>query len=441
MPNLQSILANRRLRFLVFMLVSATVAVASDPSDQIIYSFPSKPDDGIFPGATPIVDKAGNLYLTTLAGGKLDRGTVVELSPPTTDGGTWTETVIYRFNGTQISGASPIGTLTMDALGNLYGTTQGNWHAFGSVPTGSGTVFRLTHPSKPGGLWHSTLLRNLNGIGFTPKGRLALDSAGNLYGTAIAGGTGSVFGVCAPGESAGCGIVFEVSPPLPAHQNWRIHVIHSFGSFAGDGVIPANDLVLRDGALYGTTTQGGINGFGRVFQLVQGNGKWTENTLHDFSFDEGEAPMGTLIFDGSGNIYGTTYVGLNPACPLGCGSVFKLSPPMAADQPWQETTLYKFAGGADGANPQGGLVRDEAGNLYGTTTAGALGFGVVYKLTPPASPGEAWTESTLHEFAGSPSDGSSPTSSLILANGDSLIGSTTYGGASQAGIVFAVKSH
>jgi hypothetical protein len=142
MPNLQSILANRRLRFLVFMLVSATVAVASDPSDQIIYSFPSKPDDGIFPGATPIVDKAGNLYLTTLAGGKLDRGTVVELSPPTTDGGTWTETVIYRFNGTQISGASPIGTLTMDALGNLYGTTQGNWHAFGSVPTGSGTFFR-----------------------------------------------------------------------------------------------------------------------------------------------------------------------------------------------------------------------------------------------------------------------------------------------------------
>jgi hypothetical protein len=183
-------------------------------------------------------------------------------------------------------------------------------------------------------------------------------------------------------------------------------------SFKGgpDGAFPGANLIAdKAGNLYGTTEAGGNGGChgqlgcGTVFELSPPpapGGKWTESVLHLFSPDvDGINPMGGLVLDAKGNLYGTAWGG--------AGVVFELSPPAAPGGSWTETVLYSFQGGLeDGENPTGALVLDSKGNLYGTTAMGgnnscnSIGCGVVFQLAPPPVPGGDWTETILHTFAG-----------------------------------------
>ena len=421
------------IQVLIFVvLLFAGSALASGPFERVIYSF-SSAGSGVGYGGL-IADKAGNLYGAATYGNSssCSCGSVFELSPPATSGGAWTETTLYHFTGGVSDGANPFGTLIFDKQGNLYGTTQ----AGGANNTG--TVFELSPPAISGGAWTESVLYIFpadQSQGDWPEGNLVFDSQGNLYGTASTGGAGSS-GNC----FNGCGTLFELTPPTTAGGTWTGSAIHSFGVTPGDGLQPANNLIMQGGAIYGTTITGGTgnctDGCGTVFQFVQTNGVWSENIL--FSFDStGGAPVfpfGGVIFDPSGNMYGTTRQG-GDVCPVSiygtCGTVFELSPPAVSGNPWTLSTLYIFTGGTDGGSPYDTLVRDASGNLYGTTNVGGLrnkttSKGTVFELSPPAVSGGAWTETTLHRFGTSNGDGSNPLTGLLRFHG--VLFGTTIGG-------------
>ncbi len=214
-----------------------------------------------------------------------------------------------------------------------------------------------------------------------------------------------------------------------------------------DGYFPEGTLLSdSSGALYGITTGGGSADAGIVYQLTPpagAGGVWTETVLHNFTRlpngladSGGGGPIGGLVFDAYGNLYGTTYFGgtINAACPGGCGVVFQLSPPAAPGAPWTETVLYSFAGNAD-AGSNGPLVLDNRGVLYGTGGGGTLNAGRVYMLSP-AAPGQAWTETVLYNFTGG-TDGSGPAAGVVFDDDGALYGTTAYGGSSVGnGVVF-----
>jgi uncharacterized repeat protein (TIGR03803 family) len=232
----------------------------------------------------------------------------------------------------------------------------------------------------------------------------------------------------------------------------KYKVLYAFKS-GSDGNYPSSALVLDiAGNLYGTTIFGGGDqqycsglepGCGTVFMLARGsNGKWKERVLHRFqsgSSSDGSAPNGALIFDASGNLYGTTSTGGGAAqqCSSGafggCGTVFELSPKSGGG--WTENVLYRFQINAGGAGPYGGLVFDQAGNLYGTAAAAGnccdpifgWGAGVAFQLTPGSS---GWSENVLHSFCAQKncSDGNAPYSGLLRAPDGALYGTTAYGG-------------
>jgi uncharacterized repeat protein (TIGR03803 family) len=216
-------------------------------------------------------------------------------------------------------------------------------------------------------------------------------------------------------------------------------VLHKFtGSPDGSG--PGGGLITEaSGNLYGATTDGGASGYGTVFKLApNADGSWTESVLYSFNpgfnFElDGGVPLGGLIFDGAGNLYGTTRLG-GRGGPEGLGAVFKLAP--NADGSWTESVLHYFTGGSDGGEPTSGVIFDGAGNLYGTTTLGVTIHGrlpaVVFKLTPTTS-GE-WTYSVLQSFTGG-GDGGDLLGSLVFDAAGNLYG-TARGGTAQGGIVF-----
>jgi uncharacterized repeat protein (TIGR03803 family) len=257
-----------------------------------------------------------------------------------------------------------------------------------------------------------------------PFAPLIFDAAGNLYGTTEEGG------------AYGSGMVFELSPGV--HGGWTEKVLHSFNNDGTDGYSPTSGLVFdAAGNLYGTTTVGGVYDWGSVFELVAGvGGQWTEHVLHSFQNDgnDGTVPfLGTLIFDGSGNLYGTTTQGGGgQGCTFGCGTVFELTP--GANGQWTEKILHRFVGD-DGSQPQSGLIWDTHGNLYGTTWAGGTaGFGAVFELSPGVN-GE-WQEKVLHSFLNNDQDGTSPLAALIFDANGNLYGTTKWGGTGGAGTVF-----
>lgn len=325
------------------------------------------------------------------------------------------------------------------------------------------------------------VLHNFNdsdGGGFAPEAPLIFDSNGNLYGTTVAGGSG-----CAP---PGCGTVFTLVHN--SDGSWTYRVLHSFNgsdggfSYAGlvfdgrgnlygttkgyngsggnvfelspgsggvwtesvlhaftggwDGGQPLTGLTLdRIGNVYGTTSLGGASNSGVVFALGHVSIlNWHELVLHAFAGgNDGSAPNGPLVFDASGNLYGTTFGDTTHA-----GTVFRLTPNRLSFG-WTETILYEFQGipygsGPDGANPAAGLIFDGAGNLYGTTEfGGAVAGGTVFKLTP--NPGGSWTESVLHDFQGG-NDGNNPAGGVIVDAAGSLYGTTLFGGPNTHGTVF-----
>jgi uncharacterized repeat protein (TIGR03803 family) len=445
-----------RTTFLTAVLVA--VAALATAQEQVLHSFSYA--DGINPMASLTVDRAGNFYGTTFNGSVCNQGSIFELSPPGIEAG-WTFANIYGLCSSDIAfggdeGGNPSGSLILDSQGNLYGTTTVGVYWFpeavariaaarqeikppdcceGPPPPGPGTVFELVKPTTAGGSWTLTPLFVFGQGGYgngNPSGTVWLDSAGNAYAVNYPDGSGQAYRGC-----YGCGTVFELSPQAPG-QLWSESTLYNFGSYLGDGLVPSPNLLVLDGAFYGTTQFGGTSSQGTVFKLAKQNGVWTETVLHNFRINEGGAPVGTLIADPSGNLYGTTFIDDNNHCQLGCGSVFELSPPAVVDGPWQETTLYSFTGGADGSRPQGGLVRDDNGNLYGTTTLGGTGNGVVFKLVAPTTGGGDWKAVTLHQFTGAPTDGSAPLGSLLLIGGTKLFGTTSLGGTDNEGTLFSV---
>jgi uncharacterized repeat protein (TIGR03803 family) len=325
------------------------------------------------------------------------------------------QTVLYSFSGGG-DGLDPHGGVTLDSAGNLYGTTVAGGSGGLCAGDGCGVVFEL---SPSGGGWIETTLYNFTGLndGFGPGGGLVFDTKGNLYGTTPDGGAHSF------------GVVFKLSPI--AHS-WRQSVIHAFTG-GKDGSIGSLGSLLLDAAgnLYGVTELGGANGAGAVYKLSKtSRGPWKTTVLYDFKgMPDAANPYGGLIFDKAGNLYGTTYFG----GATGMGAVFQLIP--GPDGAWQENVLYSFLGGTDGSFPTTTLVFNTAGNLYGTTSTGgrpSCDCGTVFKLTLS---GGSWNEKIVHLF-GVGRDGSSPNYGLTLDRKGNLYGTTPVGGMGGQGIVF-----
>jgi uncharacterized repeat protein (TIGR03803 family) len=211
--------------------------------------------------------------------------------------------------------------------------------------------------------------------------------------------------------------------------------LHSFRSGNNDGLAPYGRVISdAAGNLYGTTRLGGTSGAGTVFELTKSGrpAGWTETVLYNFTGSvDGSHPDGGLIFDAAGNLYGTA----NHGGAFNAGAVFQLA---LQGGTWTETVLYSFAGGRDGQAPQGDLIFDQAGNLYGTTTrGGSPGKGIVFELTPAATKGVAWTETILHRF--SFRQGNSPRAAVVFDQQGSLYLTVANGGGSKAGAVLRLK--
>ena len=401
----------RSLVVFAAMMMSVGSAIASGPTERVLHRFRGG-SDGSAPSTDLIADKAGNLYGTTTNGGggscQGGCGTVFELSPAA--GGRWTETVLYRFTGGN-DGAIPQTGLTFDSAGNLYGTT------IHGGTLGDGTVFQLTAPATSRSSWMLKVLHSFVGSteGEYPWGSLVFDQAGNLYGPTLFGG------------KFGGGTVFQLGAPARAGGAWTLHVLHHFRG-TNDGLDPVGALIMDSkGALYGTTYAG------TVFKEVpppQGHTAWTLKTL--YNFDSVLGLSGGVLAGKNGILYGATALGGS----ANEGTVFQLTPPLTRGGAWTATTLYEFAGGSDGEYPQNVLAADKDGNLYGATeSGGASGLGTEFKLTPTQH--GAWTKTILHNFTGG-SDGSGPAAGLIFGRQGALYGTTVAGGTSDNGTVFEV---
>jgi len=379
---------------LLALVVIAASCYSGAQTYSVLHSFGSTSGDGIGPSGTLARDSSGNLYGVTQVGGTNAVGTIFKLASNT-------ETILYNFNltpdamlplygvirsnsgtiygpagggrygsgngdgalfklsasgketvlhsfGNGSDGLITSGDLVEDSKGNMYGVTvQGGTH-------GAGTIFKITPAGK------ETILYNFTNVAGTPEGSLLLDQHGNLFGTTLEGGTN------------GFGTVFEFS------ASGKFRVIYSFCAqvHCTDGGQPTTGVVQDSaGHLYGTTINGGSFGQGTVFKLTL---RGAETVLHSFGVGGGDGyfPESALVSDGSGNFYGTTFVG----GANGVGTIFKV------DSAGNETILHSFcveSNCADGGQPAlGTLLRDEAGNLYGVATGGTYQSGVVFRLTP-----------------------------------------------------------
>jgi hypothetical protein len=255
-------------RLLLFALVLALVSDASaEWKEKVLYSFQGLPD-GSVPAGGVVFDTHGNLYGATTEGGAnscpgiAQCGTVYQLTPPTTKGDAWTETVLYVFLGKNHNdGNTPAGGVLIDAAGNLYGTTAyggGGGCILLGTNVGCGTVYELSPPAQKGGAWRETVLYSFKGDsdGQLPVGDLAFDKQGNLYGATQYGGG---YGSCNPSFYQHCGTIFKLSPPKAKGGKWTEKVLHGFKS-GKDGANPNGGLVFDSkGAIYGTTFIGGYN--------------------------------------------------------------------------------------------------------------------------------------------------------------------------------------
>ncbi len=373
--------------FLVFVLATGAATRAQAQTFTVLHSFTNSPD-GAFPFAGLLRDAAGNLYGTTLRGGSLGSGTVFKLDPA------GNETVLYSFTdtGSPADGLDPYAAPVMDTAGNLYGTTRDGGFF------GIGIVFRLD----PSG--HETVLHTFAPAeGGDPYAGVVMDAAGNLYGTTSAALALGVLGTVFKIDTAG-----------------NFTVLHFFTG--SDGCSPSGGVIIAEGNFYGTASGCGSFGFGTVFKLDPlGN----VTVLYSFKGgstggSDGAAPTGGLIMDAAGNLYGTTIAGGSS----NAGTVFKLDPS------GNETVLYSFKGGSDGASPYlGSLITDAAGNLYGTTNVGGsgpctganqvlVGCGIVFKLDPVGN------ETVLHSFTGG-NDGAFPYAGLVMDAAGNLYGTAS----------------
>jgi uncharacterized repeat protein (TIGR03803 family) len=431
---------------MVALIVAVVVALSGSAfaGEHVIYNFAGG-NDGI--GSNDLIaDSAGNLYGTTFdGGGSAGAGIVYRLSPPAQQGGSWTETILYSFSfANLLGGIGPKAGLAMDGAGNLYGTT---WLG---GPGGGGIVFELSPPALQGGAWTFSLLYGFGTAAndlISPESRLVIDKAGNLYGTAVSGGTG----LCA----GGCGGIFKVAPPAQPGGAWTETVLFNFRGWfnrdgGGSGGTNGGVTLDANGALYGTALPPG-NVAGIIFKLTppkHKNGKsWAHTLLYAFQGGADGYGPNNLAFDKNGNLFGTTSYGGDGAqnCFGGtCGTIFQLTPTPSG--PWTHTVLYSFNGGTDGGfeYPGSPLIFDAAGNLYGTTPIGGdpgciddavQGCGTVFRLSPPVVQGAPWTETVLYRFAGG-GNGAGP-GGLTFGKRGLLYGPAGFG-ANADGLIFSV---
>jgi uncharacterized repeat protein (TIGR03803 family) len=459
--------------------------------ETLLYSFAGGVSDGQGPYAALVQGKDGNLYGTTVQGGATDNGTVFKITPA------GAETLLHSFTGGS-DGSLPLGALIQASDGNLYSTTENSGASLsgslvmftltgtettvysfnsgteGQKPVGliqandgnfygttnqggargNGTVFKIT----PAGV-ESVLYSFAGGTtdGGRPQAALLQASDGNFYGTtnqggasgngtvfkitpagvesvfySFAGGTtdggqpqvaliqasdGNFYGTTNQGGANGFGTVFRISPAGVES------VLHSFGGSATDGSNPQAALIqASDGNFYGTTNQGGVYGFGTVFMITPAG---VETVLHSFSFNtgDGNGPRAALIQGRDGSFYGTTFNG--GGIGIGTGIVFKISATSG------ESVVYAFGGGTDGSGPNAALIQGSDGNLYGTTSSGGPNnYGTLFEIT------SAGVESVLHPFTGGTTDGSNPNVVLILGSDGNFYGTTQAGGMGGQGTIF-----
>src|ERR1700722_12795800 len=397
------------------LLLLPGAALADPGTYSVLYDF-----DGSFgvggpnggpPLAAPTLAANGDLYGP--AGGGI--GNSVDCTGPCgvifklvrSANGQWNESVVLNFS-TYFDLAVPNSPLAFDAHGNLYGSLQdwvfqaaphpGGWgfnliyhyaggdvggvvadsagNLYGAVAPPSSTRGAIGKLTPGSGNWRYTDLHNLCGKkglcpnGGDPRAPLTWDAAGNLYGTDYAGGRGC--------SGSGCGVAFRML--RNAHGKWRYQVLHHFGAFKRDGTLPWGELIA-DGAgnAYGTTTGGGPNGRGSIFELSPtASGEWKETLLYGFpDLALGASPWGTLAFDAAGNLYGVANGG-NVCGIYYCGEVFELG---QQDGRWAYSVLHDFTG-PDGEYPYG-IVIDKRGHLFGTALGGgAYGYGVAFEFIP-----------------------------------------------------------
>jgi hypothetical protein len=442
------------------LVLSLALPASAEWNEKVLYSFQGGTTDGALPVGGVVFDKQGNLYgvlqfygpgSCTPIGGEC--GAVFQLALPAKQGDPWTETLIYKFGGKESNdGESPNGGLIIDGQGNLYGVTAyggtGNCVLLG-VPAGCGTIYEVSPPGEKDGAWTETILYSFPTTkqGYVPTGNVVFDGVGNLYGATLYGGTK---GTTCDGYYGGqCGTVFELRPPKTRGGKWTEKVLYSFkgvatGAQYGDGADPNGGLVLDNkGALYGTTYFGGNNvrgeceggvggtGCGIVFKLTPPNqkgGKWTKQLVHQFNGQDGANSEAGVVFDGSGNLYGTTFAGP----PNGSGLIFELKKPSGNTRSWTETVLSLFNNETNGGSPISGLVFDSHGDLYGTASAGdEFRGGTVFALTPPRGKSDRWNLKVLHGFTGSP-DAAHPAASLVFDKAGNLFGTSQWGGTGQS---------
>jgi len=328
-----------------------------------LYAFAAG-NDGAGPSARLVIGTDGSLYGSTAAGGGgpcvlsngyRGCGTVYKLRPPGRDPGTgifsWSASLLYRFSNT--NGSYPQGELAFDSAGDIYGTTANGGAGFG-------LIYKLVYS---GSSWTQSILYepHPNHDGTYPLGGVIFDNSGNLY------------GIFSQDGLYGYGAVYELSP---SGSGWAERVLHNFSFNGSDGAYPQGGLIFdNSGNLMGSAVHD-PNGGGNVLELERSGGGWSYNEVYGLSGGIGLGPYDKLTMDSAGNLYGTTYGDGR----YGYGSVFKLTHSRGG---WTYTTLHDFAGGSDGSNPMCRLVFDSSGNLYGTAVGGGAHHdGIIFRITP-----------------------------------------------------------
>lgn len=413
-------------------LVLAVRASASD-TEAVLYAFGGIPNDAAAPAAGLIVDKLGNFYGTTQAGGASGCvhcfGAAYELSLV---GGTWKETILHSFGGSD--GYEPLAPLAPDGAGDLFGTTflGGDTYGSGCSTNGCGEVFELTHGMS--GWTESNVYSFTDGSdGAYPTTAVTFDGSGDLFGTASGGGSAACTG--------GCGVAFKLTP---SSGKWTESVIHTFTG-AADGAKPYASVLIMGPKIFGTALYGGNTGApcppggcGVVFELAKSGGVWNETVIHTFTGGaDGDNPISALTADRAGNLYGTAAGGTHSS-----GLIYKLT---RGKTGWTEHVLYNLTG-HPAIGPLGDLSMDSNGDLFGAASGGndctinrsRATCGVVYELVHGA--GNSWTEKVLYSFLKTVG-GWNPNGHLLIDSSSDVFGTTVKGAESNGccGDVFELK--
>jgi uncharacterized repeat protein (TIGR03803 family) len=404
------------LRSLFLSALAAAVLAAQVASAQtftVLHNFTGGLD-GSSPWGQLAMDPAGNFYTGTMEGGNdTGSGAAIKLKPIS---GSWLLQPLYDFNGGIGDGVQP--QVVVAPNGAVFGSTQA-----GGL-SNCGIVFQLrpspTVPSTALARWNETIVHMFAGgsDGCNPFSAPIIDSAGNLYGTTADGGSNN-----------DAGVVYEL---VRSGQSYTEQILHAFSG--PDGAVPAAGLIADSSFtnFYGVTQVGGSSGYGTVFRLTNTGSGWTETVLYNFhNSSDGQQPQAGLAMDASGNLYGSTGMGGNG----GGGTVFELMP-SGGNYTFQ--VLYSLECNYPSCiGPYlGYMTLDSDGNLYGTTlNQGANTYGSVFELTRS---GGSYTFSDLHDFSLGSDDGGFPDGGVIRDAAGNLYGTAVDGGTYGNGIIYQI---